>query len=530
MALSFSCSRSDRLNSSFRSFRSHSTNMNDLRNNSIPAHMMNGVSICCYAQLLANDDHFTCSDCSTLFNKRGVMTLKEEEDYCETDISPFEQYREMLKSEIYQIQSERVKGFYRYQPDSSFVKEGYRKNLVQKMFAVGERLKQSDITIHLAVKLMDRVFSLCPDINQDQYDLVANGCIMLAAKFEELDMNIPMLFDMQIANKFKVTYQQLRGVEQELLVLLDFDFMALTPLQFLKQLHATGLLLSSDQKCNPSHDISEKTLFKVYQYALHFCYAVQEHYTIIQQFKPSLVAAGCLYIARKCCQLEEIWEQNMIEYVGYTKQKLQAVVRQLEKELGGLSQYIIDNFREGDALKFNQHKPSSFKDSQYKLNFKLFDLHLKSRGIKNPYQECAIQNNQDKNLKSQGLSRQLESLILHEQSSQIVGDLSDFKISKNAKNQQSQLFNEHVNHQTKTQNQSLEQNKIEKSIAQVAEGSSDQKKRPHRKANSIYEKENFQQSVTNLSNCLAQGKVVAQNQVQKINTQQFNNQRNTLIR
>lgn len=27
------------------------------------------------------------------------MTLKEEEDYKETDISPFEQYRELLESE-----------------------------------------------------------------------------------------------------------------------------------------------------------------------------------------------------------------------------------------------------------------------------------------------------------------------------------------------------------------------------------------------------------------------------------------------
>lgn len=28
-----------------------------------------GLSICCYAPMLPHDDHFTCSDCSTLFNK-----------------------------------------------------------------------------------------------------------------------------------------------------------------------------------------------------------------------------------------------------------------------------------------------------------------------------------------------------------------------------------------------------------------------------------------------------------------------------
>ena len=62
------------------------------------------------------------------------------------------------------------------------------------------------MTVHLAIKLMDRVFSLCGNIAQQSYELIANGCIILAAKFEELDMNIPMLIDFQIANKFKVSY------------------------------------------------------------------------------------------------------------------------------------------------------------------------------------------------------------------------------------------------------------------------------------------------------------------------------------
>ena len=56
---------------------------------------------------------------------------------------------------------------------------------------------------------------------------------MLAAKFEELDMNIPLNFDLQFANKFKVSYEQLRGIESELLVILDFDLMSLTPKHFL---------------------------------------------------------------------------------------------------------------------------------------------------------------------------------------------------------------------------------------------------------------------------------------------------------
>ena len=35
---------------------------------SVPPHL-NGLSICCYAPLFAYANHFTCADCSTLFNK-----------------------------------------------------------------------------------------------------------------------------------------------------------------------------------------------------------------------------------------------------------------------------------------------------------------------------------------------------------------------------------------------------------------------------------------------------------------------------
>lgn len=116
------------------------------------------------------------------------------------------------------------------------------------MFELGKKLRQSAATIHLAVKLLDRVFCLCGDISPPSHELVANGCILLAAKFEELDMNIPMLADFQIASKFKISYHQLKGIESELLTILDFDLMALTPLHFLNQLNASGILLSSDAK------------------------------------------------------------------------------------------------------------------------------------------------------------------------------------------------------------------------------------------------------------------------------------------
>ena len=88
--------------------------------------------------------------------------------------------------------------------------------------------------MHLAVKHLDRVFSACTSgIDQETYKLIANGCLMLAAKFDELDMNIPLLIDIQVANKFKVSYEMLKAIEGELVMILDFDFMSLTPYHIL---------------------------------------------------------------------------------------------------------------------------------------------------------------------------------------------------------------------------------------------------------------------------------------------------------
>ena len=34
------------------------------------------------------------------------------------------------------------------------------------------------------------------NVSPDSYDLIANGCMLLAAKFEELDMKIPLIVDL----------------------------------------------------------------------------------------------------------------------------------------------------------------------------------------------------------------------------------------------------------------------------------------------------------------------------------------------
>jgi Cyclin, C-terminal domain/Cyclin, N-terminal domain len=56
---------------------------------------------------------------------------------------------------------------------------------------------------------MDRVFSLMggtTGVEVESYDLISYGCMILAAKFEELDMKIPLIQDLMAASKFKLSY------------------------------------------------------------------------------------------------------------------------------------------------------------------------------------------------------------------------------------------------------------------------------------------------------------------------------------
>jgi hypothetical protein len=261
----------------------------------------------------------------------------------------------MLEQEQYQIAKERQKGFGRYEPDSYFVRSGERKRLVQLLFKIGKKLDQSCLTIHLAVKLLDRVFSLLggapEDVSPDSYELIANGCLMLSAKFEELDMKIPLIQDLMAVSKYKLTYHQLKGVQSELITLLDFDLMAITPYHVLNNLFATGLIVSTDQKLLDNKDISERTLVKVREYAQYFCDLLAEHYAITARFPPSKVAIGCFYLARKCCMLRSAWSEDLSEYTGFQLGELKDIVNALErcKEVQALSRYAIDNFSSGGS-------------------------------------------------------------------------------------------------------------------------------------------------------------------------------------
>jgi hypothetical protein len=125
-----------------------------------------------------------------------------------------------------------------------------RKPILCNMLKVAEKLDLCQHTCHLAVKLLDRVFSTIEPhaIGAAQFDLISAGCLMLAGKFDELDYKVPLLIDLASLSRNKINYYHLKQVEEDLVSLLDFNLMVNTPLTLLRLQLAQGLVFESDRK------------------------------------------------------------------------------------------------------------------------------------------------------------------------------------------------------------------------------------------------------------------------------------------
>lgn len=62
----------------------------------------------------------------------------------------------------------------------------------------------------------------------------------------------------------------IKGIQNELLMLLDFDLMAITSYNILTHLFASGIVFSQDRK-GSGKEFTERTFKKLKEYAFFFC-------------------------------------------------------------------------------------------------------------------------------------------------------------------------------------------------------------------------------------------------------------------
>ncbi len=168
--------------------------------------------------------------------------------------------------------------------------------------------------------------------------------------------------------------------------------------------------MSNDSKRISDKDISERTLVKVREYSQFFCDLVAEHYTITCKYPPSKVACACFYIARKCCNLRNVWSFDLEEYTTYSESSLRDIISDMTDkcyEIRSLIEFIRNNCRDGTRSDYLNNLKNQFKGSlaigrqrwsieknpQSKWvehSYAVFDNFLRQKGLDDPYRSCMI--------------------------------------------------------------------------------------------------------------------------------------------
>lgn len=121
----------------------------------------------------------------------------------------------------------------------------HRGLLVDWLKIMKSRFRLSDNTFHIAIKYMDHILSL-KEYHQSKYQLIALTCLILASKYDELDVNIP--FPEDFARIAKLPFHNYVIAQCEMLVLdiLNWKLKVSTTYSIGNCLLSQGVLFDND--------------------------------------------------------------------------------------------------------------------------------------------------------------------------------------------------------------------------------------------------------------------------------------------
>ncbi|XP_046658772.1 cyclin-J isoform X1 [Homalodisca vitripennis] len=192
-----------------------------------------------------------------------------------------------------------------------------RSHLVGWLKNISEKLKVSYRTIHLAVYILD-TFMDNHSISKDRLGFVALVCLMLAAKFEELDSKIPKISELNKYDGYRYSSKDFISVEVMVLKFLDFGLTQPTIAHFAEYYTMVTIM---------PHDL-KSVKFSFRRLADIACNMVAELLDIclkevrFLQHPPSKVAAACILVTRKRLSLSPAWTPVLAEVTGYKEDSL----------------------------------------------------------------------------------------------------------------------------------------------------------------------------------------------------------------
>jgi len=198
--------------------------------------------LCTHSQHLMYCKYVNCClcgailSCSKVPGKYVCQVIKDNTFNCQTEVSASHLYSSMLNDQ-YAIRF--------YNPNAAYIK--YRVNIIKWLKELTNKLDITNTSLHIAVAYTDYVLSRL-NIASGKFNLIALTCLIIAVKYDELDKNIPSLFDfINIARStFFVKPKDIKDCEAKILSTLSWNLCIITPLNFLDILFTQGVLHITD--------------------------------------------------------------------------------------------------------------------------------------------------------------------------------------------------------------------------------------------------------------------------------------------
>ncbi|XP_023341055.1 cyclin-J [Eurytemora carolleeae] len=191
-----------------------------------------------------------------------------------------------------------------------------RRVLVDWTSKVAEKLQLTNCTVHLAVKIVD-YFMDGHDIQNPQLFLVCLGSLLLAAKFEEKDTNVPKCSELNAFTKNRFPLSDFISLEIVILKYFKWNLCLPTACYFTEMWTSYACLPTDHHNNGPIVSFREAKAY-FYQYVKYFLdLAMQEEVFI--DARPSLLASSLLLSARIAFGLTPKWPKSLEEITGYSK-------------------------------------------------------------------------------------------------------------------------------------------------------------------------------------------------------------------
>ena len=121
----------------------------------------------------------------------------------------------------------------------------HRRTIVDWMCEVGEEYHLSALTIHCAVRYLDRLLGEA-DVPKNQLQLVAMACILVASKYEEAEDVIPTLIELNECSNNAYSLDSIKEMEVCVLRSLNWCLTIINPIHFLHYFLASGIVHEND--------------------------------------------------------------------------------------------------------------------------------------------------------------------------------------------------------------------------------------------------------------------------------------------